>query len=32
MRDVSGRAANKNDAILRPDGSIEHPQQRTAAA
>jgi hypothetical protein len=26
MRDVSGRAANKNDAILRPDGSIEHPQ------
>jgi hypothetical protein len=25
MRDVSGRAANKNDAILRPDGSIEHP-------
>jgi hypothetical protein len=26
MRDVSGRAANKNDAILRPTGSIEHPQ------
>jgi hypothetical protein len=26
MRDVTGRAANKNDAILRPTGSIEHPQ------
>jgi hypothetical protein len=25
MRDVVGRAGNKNDAILRPTGSIEHP-------
>jgi hypothetical protein len=26
MRDVSGRGANKNDAILRPTDSIEHPK------
>ncbi|HSJ53556.1 MAG TPA: hypothetical protein VLC52_07375, partial [Anaerolineae bacterium] len=26
MRDVVGRAANKPDAILRPDGSVEHPE------
>jgi len=25
MRDVTGRAANKRDAVLRPDDSIEHP-------
>jgi hypothetical protein len=25
MRGVSGRAANKNDAVLRPAGSTEHP-------
>jgi hypothetical protein len=26
MRDVVGRGANKNDAILRPSDSIEHPK------
>jgi hypothetical protein len=26
MRDGVGRGANKNDSILRPDGSIEHPE------
>jgi hypothetical protein len=26
MRDVSGRGADKRDAIFRPDGSVEHPQ------
>ncbi|MFN2135998.1 MAG: multiheme c-type cytochrome [Candidatus Promineifilaceae bacterium] len=25
MRDVTGQAANKRDAVLRPDQSIEHP-------
>jgi hypothetical protein len=25
MRDVTGVAANKNGAVLRPDGSVEHP-------
>lgn len=26
MRDVAGRGANKTDAVLRPDESVEHPK------